>query len=37
VLDALRGEHDAALAGVQDLLDFQTAVAEWEALAGPDL
>ena len=37
VLDALRGEHDAALAGVQDLLDFQTAVAEWEALAGPGL
>jgi cobalt-zinc-cadmium efflux system outer membrane protein len=32
VLDALRNERDAALAGVRDLLAFQTAVAEWEAL-----
>lgn len=35
VLDALRSERDAALAGVQDLLAYQTALADWEALAEP--
>jgi outer membrane protein, heavy metal efflux system len=34
VLDALRSERDAALTGVQDLLSYQTALAEWEALYG---
>src|SRR4051812_1366585 len=34
VLDALRSERDAALAGVQDLLSYQTALAEWEAFYG---
>jgi cobalt-zinc-cadmium efflux system outer membrane protein len=34
VLDALRSERDAALAGVQDLLSYQTALADWEALLG---
>jgi cobalt-zinc-cadmium efflux system outer membrane protein len=34
VLDALRSEREAALAGVQDLLSYQTARAEWEALNG---
>lgn len=32
VLDALRSEREAALAGVQDLLAFQTALADWKAL-----
>ncbi|HEX5576411.1 MAG TPA: TolC family protein, partial [Gemmatimonadales bacterium] len=32
VLDALRSESQAALAGVQDLLAFQTALADWKAL-----
>jgi cobalt-zinc-cadmium efflux system outer membrane protein len=32
VLDALRSERDAALAGVQDLLAFQTALADWKTL-----
>jgi outer membrane protein TolC len=34
VLDALRGERDVVLAGVQDLIAFQEAVAEWRALLG---
>jgi cobalt-zinc-cadmium efflux system outer membrane protein len=34
VLDALRSERDAALAGVQDLVAYQTALADWEALLG---
>jgi outer membrane protein, heavy metal efflux system len=34
VLDALRSERDAALASIQDLLAFQTALADWEALLG---
>jgi len=34
VLDALRTERDAALAGVQDLVAYQTALADWEALLG---
>ena len=34
VLDALRSEREAALAGVQDLLAFQTALADWEILIG---
>jgi cobalt-zinc-cadmium efflux system outer membrane protein len=34
VLDALRSEREAALAGVQDLLAFQTALADWETLTG---
>jgi outer membrane protein, heavy metal efflux system len=34
VLDALRSERDAALAGVQALLAYQTAVADWDALLG---
>jgi outer membrane protein TolC len=34
VLDALRSERDATLAGVQDLLAYQTALADWEALLG---
>ncbi|HEY8196713.1 MAG TPA: TolC family protein [Gemmatimonadales bacterium] len=34
VLDALRSEGDAVLAGVQDLLSYQSALAEWEALYG---
>lgn len=34
VLDALRSERDAALAGVQNLLAYQTALADWNALAG---
>jgi outer membrane protein, heavy metal efflux system len=33
VLDALRSERDATLAGVQDLLAFQTALADWKALS----
>jgi outer membrane protein, heavy metal efflux system len=32
VLDALRSERDATLAGVQDLLAFQTALADWKTL-----
>jgi cobalt-zinc-cadmium efflux system outer membrane protein len=34
VLDALRSERDATLAGVQDLLAFQTALADWKTLMG---
>jgi len=34
VLEALRSERDAALAGVQDLLAYQSALADWEALIG---
>ena len=34
VLDALRGEREVVLAGVEDLLAFQVAVAEWRALLG---
>ncbi len=34
VLDALRSERDAALTGVQDLLAFQTALADWSTLGG---
>jgi cobalt-zinc-cadmium efflux system outer membrane protein len=34
VLDALRGERDIRLAGVQDLLAFQVALANWRALLG---
>ncbi len=34
VLDALRGERDIVLAGVQDLLAFQVALATWRALLG---
>jgi cobalt-zinc-cadmium efflux system outer membrane protein len=34
VLDALRSEREAALAGTQDMLAYQTAVADWEALSG---
>jgi outer membrane protein, heavy metal efflux system len=34
VLDALRSEREAALAGVQDLLAFQTALADWKTLIG---
>jgi outer membrane protein, heavy metal efflux system len=34
VLDAIRSERDAALASVQDLLAYQTALADWEALYG---
>ena len=34
VLDAIRSERDAALAGVQDLLAYQAALADWEALLG---
>ena len=34
VLDALRSERDAALGSLQDLLAFQTALADWEALLG---
>ena len=34
VLDALRSERDAALAGTQDMLAYQTALADWEALLG---
>ncbi|MEP7227604.1 MAG: TolC family protein [Gemmatimonadales bacterium] len=34
VLDALRSERDAALAGNQDMLAYQTALADWEALLG---
>jgi len=34
VLDALRGEREIALAGVQDLLAFQVALARWRALLG---
>ncbi|MFI5234750.1 MAG: TolC family protein [Gemmatimonadales bacterium] len=34
VFDALRGEHDAALALVRDLTAFQDALAEWNALVG---
>jgi outer membrane protein, heavy metal efflux system len=32
VLDALRSEAEAVLAGVQDLLAFQTALADWKTL-----
>jgi outer membrane protein, heavy metal efflux system len=35
VLDALRSERDAALSSVQDLLAYQTALADWESLLGP--
>ena len=34
VLDALRGERDASLAALQDLLAFQEALADWYSLAG---
>jgi outer membrane protein TolC len=34
VLDALRSERDAALASTQDMLAYQTALADWEALLG---
>jgi outer membrane protein TolC len=34
LLDALRVERDVALAGVQDLLAYQTALADWESLYG---
>ncbi len=34
VLDALRSERDAALAGTQDMLAYQTALADWLALSG---
>jgi outer membrane protein, heavy metal efflux system len=34
VLDALRSERDAALTAVQDLLAYQTALADWQALLG---
>jgi cobalt-zinc-cadmium efflux system outer membrane protein len=34
VLEALRSEREAALAGVQDLLAYQSALADWEALIG---
>jgi outer membrane protein, heavy metal efflux system len=34
VLDAIRSERDAALTGVQDLLAYQTALADWQALLG---
>jgi cobalt-zinc-cadmium efflux system outer membrane protein len=34
VLDALRSEGEAVLAGVQDLLAFQTALADWTTLTG---
>lgn len=34
VLDALRGERDVVLTGVQDLLAFQVARAQWLALLG---
>jgi cobalt-zinc-cadmium efflux system outer membrane protein len=34
VLDALRSERDATLAGVQDLLAFQSALADWSTLYG---
>jgi outer membrane protein TolC len=34
VLDALRSEREAVLAGVQDLLAFQTALADWKTLTG---
>jgi outer membrane protein, heavy metal efflux system len=34
VLDALRGERDASLAGLQDQLAFQEALADWYALTG---
>ncbi len=36
VLDALRSERDAAIAGVQDLLAFQTALADWRTYADRD-
>jgi cobalt-zinc-cadmium efflux system outer membrane protein len=34
VLDALRSEREAVLSGVQDLLAFQTALADWTTLTG---
>ena len=34
LLDALRVEREVALAGVQDLLAYQTALADWESLYG---
>jgi cobalt-zinc-cadmium efflux system outer membrane protein len=34
VLDALRSERDASLAGTQDMIAFQTALADWKALLG---
>ncbi|MEO7138355.1 MAG: TolC family protein [Gemmatimonadales bacterium] len=34
VLDALRSERQAALASTQDMLTYQTALADWEALFG---
>ena len=36
VLDALRSERDAALSALQDLLGYQTALADWQAFAEPD-
>jgi cobalt-zinc-cadmium efflux system outer membrane protein len=36
VLDALRSERDAALAALQDLLGYQTALADWQAFAERD-
>ena len=32
MLDALRNERDATLSGVQDLLAFQTALADWKTI-----
>jgi cobalt-zinc-cadmium efflux system outer membrane protein len=34
VLEALRSEREAAIVGVQDLLAYQTALADWIALLG---
>ncbi|MEA2723748.1 MAG: outer membrane protein heavy metal efflux system [Gemmatimonadales bacterium] len=34
VLDALRSERDASLASTQDMVAYQTALADWEALLG---
>ena len=36
MLDALRSERDAALAALQDLLGYQTALADWHAFAERD-
>ena len=37
VLDAFRAERDVALAGLQDQLAFQEAVADWYALTSTGL
>jgi outer membrane protein TolC len=34
MLDALRSERDASLAGTQDMIAYQTAQADWQALLG---